>query len=115
MYVVIVEGFYDDDKLVNYFMQIHECKQQKRLNQTESARGKRVHLVGTAARAVLTPKVGNGLTDELKRAGLWVRTVSDKLQATDVLLRNHTVDIMHKRTECLVVVSKFSKLNLAEF
>ena len=63
----------------------------------------------------MTPKVGNGLTDELKRAGLWVRTVSDKLQATDVLLRNHTVDIMHKRTECLVVVSKFSKLNLAEF
>lgn len=47
MYVVIVEGFYDDDKLVNYFLQIHECKQEKRLNQTESARGKRVHLVGT--------------------------------------------------------------------
>ena len=45
MYVVIVEGFYDDDKLVNYFLQIHECKQEKRLNQTESARGK--SLVGT--------------------------------------------------------------------
>ena len=35
------------DKLVNHFMQIHECEEKKRLNQIESARGKRVHLVGT--------------------------------------------------------------------
>ncbi|KAH9657192.1 C2H2-type domain-containing protein [Citrus sinensis] len=85
------------------------------LNQIESARGKRVHWVGKysikmekykrAARAVLTPEVGNGLIGELKRGGLWVRTASDKPQATDVLLRNHLVITHKRRIEYLVVVS----------
>ncbi|KAH9657191.1 C2H2-type domain-containing protein [Citrus sinensis] len=100
-------SFYDDVKLVNYFMQIYECKHKKRLN--------RVHWVGKysikmekykrAARAVLTPEVGNGLIGELKRGGLWVRTASDKPQATDVLLRNHLVITHKRRIEYLVVVS----------
>ncbi|KAL9433722.1 hypothetical protein AB3S75_028540 [Citrus x aurantiifolia] len=109
--------FYSNEKLVNHFKQIHEREQKKRLNQIESARGKRrVHLVGRysmkmekykrAARAILTPKIGYGLADELKRAGFWVRTVSDKPQAADVALRNHMVDMMDKRhVECLVIVS----------
>ena len=104
------------EKLVNHFMQIHECEEKKRLNQIESARGKRrVHLVGKysmkmkkyerAARAILTPKVGYGLADELERAGFWVRTVSNKPQAAHVLLRNHMVDMMDKRRiECFIVV-----------
>ena len=33
-----------------------------------------------AARDVLTPKVGYGLADDLKRAGFWVGTVSNKPQ-----------------------------------
>ncbi|KAH9696699.1 hypothetical protein KPL71_023276 [Citrus sinensis] len=90
--------------------------EKKRLNQIESARGKRrVHLVGKysmkmkkyerAARAILTPKVGYGLADELERAGFWVRTVSNKPQAAHVLLRNHMVDVMDKRRiECFIVV-----------
>ncbi|GAY68303.1 hypothetical protein CUMW_263080 [Citrus unshiu] len=36
-----------------------------------------------AARTILTPKVGYGLADELKRVGFWVRTVLDKPQAAD--------------------------------
>ncbi|KAJ4712858.1 Zinc finger family protein [Melia azedarach] len=109
--------FYTNEKLVNHFKQIHEREQKKRLNQIESARGKRrVHLVAKysvkmekykrAARDVVTPKVGYGLADELKRAGFWVRTVSDKPQAADVALRDHMVDMMDKRrVECLVLVS----------
>ena len=58
-----------------------------------------------AARTILTPKVGYGLADELKRAGFWIKTVLDKPQAVDILLRNHTVDMMDKRRiECLAVV-----------
>ncbi|KAL6979690.1 hypothetical protein U1Q18_021347 [Sarracenia purpurea var. burkii] len=109
--------FYRNDKLVNHFKQIHEREQTKRLNQIDSARGKRrVKLVAkfsmkmekykNAVRDVLTPKVGYGLADELKRAGFWVRTVSDKPQAADIALRNHMVDIMdRRRVECLVLVS----------
>lgn len=109
--------FYTNEKLVNHFKQIHEREQTKRVNQIESARGKmRVKLVAKfsmkmekykkAVRDVLTPKVGYGLADELKRAGFWVRTVSDKLQAADIALRNHMVDMMdRRRVECLVLVS----------
>ncbi|XP_065874111.1 uncharacterized protein [Euphorbia lathyris] len=109
--------FYTNEKLTNHFKQIHEREQQKRLNQIESARGKRrVNLVGkyamkmekykNAARDVLTPKVGYGLADELKRAGFLVRAVSDKPQAADIALREHMVDLMDKRrAECLVLVS----------
>ncbi|XP_075084476.1 uncharacterized protein LOC107772620 isoform X1 [Nicotiana tabacum] len=109
--------FYTNEKLVNHFKQIHEREHTKRLSQIESARGKmRVKLVAkyamkmdkykNAVRDVLTPKVGYGLADELKRAGFWVRTVSDKPQAADVALRNHLVDVMDKRmVECVVLVS----------
>uniref|UniRef100_A0A0V0HL98 Putative ovule protein n=1 Tax=Solanum chacoense TaxID=4108 RepID=A0A0V0HL98_SOLCH len=57
-----------------------------------------------AVRDVLTPKVGYGLADDLKRAGFWVRTVSDKPQAADVALRNHLVDVMDKRMVDYVVL-----------
>ncbi|KAJ8762993.1 hypothetical protein K2173_023198 [Erythroxylum novogranatense] len=110
--------FYNNEKLINHFKQIHEREHQKRLNQLESARGKRrLKLVGryavkmekykNASRDILlTPKVRYSLVDELKRAGVWVRTVSDEPQATDVALREHMVDVMDKRkAECLVLVS----------
>ncbi|GMI66500.1 hypothetical protein like AT4G12240 [Hibiscus trionum] len=109
--------FYTNEKLVNHFKQIHEREHQKRLNQIESARGsRRVKLVGKysmkmdkykyAARDVLTPKVGYGLADELKRAGFWVGTVLNRPQAADVALRDHMVDVMDRRkAECLVLVS----------
>ncbi|KAI5425293.1 hypothetical protein KIW84_031188, partial [Lathyrus oleraceus] len=112
--------FYTNEKLVNHFKQLHEREHAKRVNQIESARGSRkVKLVGKysmkmdkykkAARAVLTPKVGYGLADELKRAGFWVQTVLDRPQAADVALQKHMVDMMdHRRVECVVLVSEDS-------
>ncbi|KAL2902135.1 hypothetical protein RDABS01_027217 [Bienertia sinuspersici] len=108
--------FNTNEKLVDHF-KIHQREHQKRLDQIESAKGKkRVNLVGkyatkmekykNAARDILTPKVGYGLGDDLKRAGFWVKTVSDEPQAADVALRSHMVDMMdHKRIQCLVLVS----------
>ncbi|TYK19480.1 Zinc finger family protein [Cucumis melo var. makuwa] len=110
-------NFYMYEKLVNHFKQIHESEHKKRLNQIESARGsRRVKLIAkysmkiqkykNAARDVLTPEVGYGLADELKRAGFFVKTVSDKPEAADVELRNDMVEIMdRRRAECLVLVS----------
>ncbi|GJZ27640.1 putative zinc finger, C2H2-like, PIN domain-like protein [Tanacetum coccineum] len=109
--------FYNNEKLINHFKQIHEREHAKRVSQIESARGsQRVKLVGkysmkmekysNSARDILTPKVGYGLGDELKRAGYWVSTVSNKPQAADVALRNHIVDMMDKRQmDCLILVS----------
>ncbi|XP_021754432.1 uncharacterized protein LOC110719748, partial [Chenopodium quinoa] len=105
-----------NEKLIEHF-KVHEREHQKRLKQIESAKGKkRVNLVGkyamkmekykNAAREILTPKVGYGLGDDLKRAGFWVRMVSDEPQAADVALKSHIVDMMdHRRIECLVIVS----------
>ncbi|KNA08272.1 hypothetical protein SOVF_164060 [Spinacia oleracea] len=109
-------NFNINDKLIDHF-KVHEREHQKRLNQIESAKGrKRVILVGkyamkmekykNAARDILTPKVGYGLGDGLKRAGFWVKMVSDEPQAADVALKNHIVDMMdHRRIQCLVLVS----------
>ncbi|XP_061338739.1 uncharacterized protein LOC133285512 [Gastrolobium bilobum] len=109
--------FYTNEKLVNHFKQLHESEHVKRMNQIGSAKGsRRVKLVAKysmkmekykkAASAILTPKVGNGLADELKRAGFWVQTVLDKPQAADAALQSHMVDIMdHRRVECIVLVS----------
>lgn len=109
--------FYSFEKLTNHFKQIHEREHIKRMSRIESARGtRRVDLVAKysmkmeqykrAARTVLTPEIGYGLADELKRAGFWVKTVSDKPQAADIALRTHMVDVMDKRkADCLFLVS----------
>lgn len=102
-------NFYNHEKLVNHFKQIHERENSKRLNQIDSARGsRRVKLVAKysmkmdkykkAVREVLKPKVGYGLGDELERAGFWVGNVGDR--------KSHMVAVMEKRrAECLVLVS----------
>lgn len=109
--------FFANEKLVNHFKQIHVREHTKRLNQLESAKGNtRVQLAAkfsmkmdkytTAARNVLTPKLGYGLADELKRAGFWVNLVSDKPQAADTALRNRMVELMDKRqVQCILLVS----------
>ncbi|CAO2819502.1 unnamed protein product [Amaranthus hypochondriacus] len=108
--------FNTNEKLIDHF-KIHTREHQKRLSQIESAKGKkRVNLVAkyamnmekykNAARDILTPKVGYGLGEDLRRAGFWVQMVSDKPQAADVALRSHMVDMMdHRRIQCLVLVS----------
>ncbi|KAF6135815.1 hypothetical protein GIB67_029346 [Kingdonia uniflora] len=109
--------FSTNDKLVDHFKQLHEREQKKRLSRLESVRGnKRVKLSAklsmklekykNVAPSVLVPKVGYGLASELKRAGFWVRLVSDKPQAADIALRNHMVEMMYQRqVQCLVLVS----------
>ncbi|KAK9081289.1 hypothetical protein Syun_030652 [Stephania yunnanensis] len=109
--------FYTNDKLINHFKEIHEREQMKRLSRLDSARGKkRIQLAATlsmkmekyknVAREILTPKIGYGLADELKRAGFQVHEVSNKPQAADDALRNRMVELMDLRQlECLVLVS----------
>lgn len=109
--------FYTNEKFINHFKQIHEREHMKRVNQIESVKGsRRVKLVAkyamkmqkykNAAREILTPKVGYGLADELKRAGFWVRTVSNKPEAADIALRDHLVDMMDKRrVDCVLLIS----------
>ncbi|KAI3871360.1 hypothetical protein MKW92_031463 [Papaver armeniacum] len=108
--------FHTNDKLVNHF-KIHKREHVKCLNRLESSRGsRRIKLDGklsmkmekykNAARDVLTPKVGYGLVDELKRAGFWVQFVSDKPQAANTVLREHMVEMMDsKHADCVVLVS----------
>ncbi|KAL3654869.1 hypothetical protein CASFOL_000655 [Castilleja foliolosa] len=115
--------FYNNDKLINHFKQIHEREHTKRTNRIESARGKRrVRMAAqyamkmdkykNAVRDILTPKTGYGLADVLKRAGFWVRMVSDEPRAADVALRNHMVDLMDRRAvDCLFLVSDDSDFN----
>lgn len=111
-------NFYNHEKFVHHFKQIHEREHTKRLSQIESARGsQRVKLVAKysmkmekykkAARDVLAPKGGYGLVDELKRAGFLVRTVLNKPRPEiGIEMKKHIVDIMdHRRAECLVLVS----------
>lgn len=109
--------FYTNEKLINHFKQLHEREQINRMNRLESARGKQqVQLMGKfsmkmekykkAASGILTPKVGYGLADELKRAGFRVCTVSDRPQAAVSALRNHMVEMMDRRiVGCFVLVS----------
>ncbi|GAB2229298.1 hypothetical protein Droror1_Dr00023436 [Drosera rotundifolia] len=62
-----------------------------------------------AVRDVVTPKVGYGLTDELKRVWVWVRMVSNKPQATVLALRSHIMNMIDRRSvECIVLVSNDS-------
>ncbi|KAK6141921.1 hypothetical protein DH2020_024336 [Rehmannia glutinosa] len=101
--------FYNNEKLINHFKQIHEREQMKRLNRIESARGKRrvrmvanyamkMHKYKNAARDILTPKIGCGLADELKRAGFWVR----RFQTSHRQLRG--IEKSHARLRCLKTV-----------
>ncbi|URE13584.1 hypothetical protein MUK42_22799 [Musa troglodytarum] len=109
--------FFARVKLVNHFRQIHEREQEKRLRRIDSATGgRRVRLVAAlslkmekykkAARELLTPEVGYGLADELRRAGVVVRTVDDRPEAADRALREHMVETMDRgKVGCLVLVS----------
>jgi hypothetical protein len=59
----------------------------------------------TAAREVLVPKVGYGLASELRRAGVYVRMVSDKSQAADEALKLHMHRSIRTGTDCICLVS----------
>ncbi|KAG1364034.1 hypothetical protein COCNU_11G008610 [Cocos nucifera] len=110
-------NFFAHAKLVDHFRQIHEREHAKRLRRLDSARGgRRVRLAAQlalkmekyekAARELLVPRVGYGLADELRRAGVVVGTVEDRPEAADRALREHIVNTMDRgKIGCLVVVS----------
>ncbi|KAM0973466.1 hypothetical protein COP2_017165 [Malus domestica] len=89
--------------LKKHFKQLHERERQKKLNRMRSLKGKKRqrfkerfvsgnHKYNEAARSIIKPKVGYGLASELRRAGVFVKTVEDKPQAADWALKRQMQD-----------------------
>ncbi|XP_044475969.1 uncharacterized protein LOC123203598 [Mangifera indica] len=102
--------------LKKHFKQLHERERQKKLNRMRSLKGKKRqkykerHISGNekyneAARNILKPKVGYGLGSELKRAGVFVKTVEDKPQAADWALKRQMQHSMSRGIDWLFLVS----------
>ncbi|TKY57844.1 hypothetical protein E2542_SST14898 [Spatholobus suberectus] len=102
--------------LKKHFRQLHQRERQKKLNRLRSLKGKKRHrfkerfLRGNhkydeAARSLAVPKVGYGLAAELRRAGVFVKTVQDKPQAADWALKRQMVHSMSRGIDWLFLVS----------
>lgn len=63
------------------------------------------HKYNEAARSIVTPKVGYGLASELRRAGVFVKTVEDKPQAADWALKRQMQHSMSRGIDWLFLVS----------
>ncbi|GFP86507.1 hypothetical protein PHJA_000794500 [Phtheirospermum japonicum] len=102
--------------LKKHFKQLHERERQKKLNRMRSLKGKKRQRFkerfidgnekyNEAARSLLTPKIGYGLAQELKRAGVYVKTVQDKPQAADWALKRQMLHSMTRGVDWIVLVS----------
>ncbi|KAJ0026388.1 hypothetical protein Pint_08739 [Pistacia integerrima] len=102
--------------LRKHFKQLHERERQKKLNRLRSLKGKKRqkykerYISGNekyneAARNLLKPKVGYGLGSELKRAGVFVKTVEDKPQAADWALKRQMQHSMSRGIDWMFLVS----------
>ncbi|KAJ1406933.1 Zinc finger C2H2-type [Sesbania bispinosa] len=102
--------------LKKHFKQLHQRERQKKLNRLNSLKGKKRqrykerfirgnHKYNEAARALVTPKVGYGLASELRRAGVFVKTVEDKPQAADWALKRQMQHSMSRGIDWLFLVS----------
>ncbi|XP_022714417.1 uncharacterized protein LOC111318786 [Durio zibethinus] len=102
--------------LKKHFKQLHERERQKKLNRMKSLKGKKRqrfkeryisgnHKYNEAARSLVTPKVGYGLARELRRAGVYVKTVEDKPQAADWALKRQMQHSMSRGIDWLFLVS----------
>ncbi|PIN09890.1 hypothetical protein CDL12_17532 [Handroanthus impetiginosus] len=102
--------------LKKHFKQLHERERQKKLNRMRSLKGKKRQRFkerfidgnekyNEAARTLLTPKIGYGLAQELKRAGVYVKTVQDKPQAADWALKRQMLHSMSRGVDWIVLVS----------
>jgi hypothetical protein len=58
-----------------------------------------------AVRGILKPKVGYGLASELRRAGVFVKTVEDKPQAADWALKKRMMYSLDRGVDWLFLVS----------
>lgn len=63
------------------------------------------HKYNEAARSLITPKVGYGLASELRRAGVFVKTVEDKPQAADWAVKRQMQHSMSRGVDWLFLVS----------
>ncbi|KAL7245266.1 hypothetical protein ACSBR2_000561 [Camellia fascicularis] len=102
--------------LKKHFRQLHERERQKKLNRMRSLKGKKRnrfkerfidgnHKYTEAAKTLITPKVGYGLASELRRAGVYVKTVEDKPQAADWALKRQMQHSMSRGIDWLFLVS----------
>ncbi|XP_057975039.1 uncharacterized protein LOC131162500 [Malania oleifera] len=102
--------------LKKHFKQLHERERQKKLSRMRSLKGKKRQrfkerfITGNqkyvdAAKALVTPKVGYGLASELRRAGVFVKTVEDKPQAADWALKRQMQHSVSRGVDWLFLVS----------
>lgn len=102
--------------LKKHFRQLHERERQKKLNRMRSLKGKKRQRFkerfidgnekyNEAARTLISPKVGYGLASELRRAGVFVKTVEDKPQAADWALKRQMQHSMSRGIDWLFLVS----------
>lgn len=102
--------------LKKHFKQLHEREREKKLNRMRSLKGKKRqkykekhiasnHKYNEAARSLITPKVGYGLDKELRRAGVFVKTVEDKPQAADWALKRQMQHSMSRGIDWMFLVS----------
>ncbi|XVE70122.1 hypothetical protein DITRI_Ditri10aG0046100 [Diplodiscus trichospermus] len=102
--------------LKKHFKQLHERERQKKLNRMKSLKGKKRqrfkeryirgnHKYNEAAKSLIAPKVGYGLASELRRAGVYVKTVEDKPQAADWALKRQMQHSMSRGIDWLFLVS----------
>lgn len=93
--------------LKKHFKQLHERERNKRLTHLNHLKGRKrkklkekladkEHRYNQVAQQILVPKVGYGLATELKKAGVYVRTVEDRPQAADEALMKHIALYIHR-------------------
>lgn len=102
--------------LKKHFKQLHEREHNKRMTRLNSLKGKKrekyraatlpkTQRYKEAASPILVPKAGYGLESDLRRAGIFVKTVQYKPQAADIELKKQMADSMHKGVKCICLVS----------
>nr|XP_043617392.1 uncharacterized protein LOC122589208 [Erigeron canadensis]XP_043617393.1 uncharacterized protein LOC122589208 [Erigeron canadensis]XP_043617394.1 uncharacterized protein LOC122589208 [Erigeron canadensis] len=102
--------------LKKHFKNLHVKEREKKLNRMKSLKGKKRqrfkekfisgnHKYMEAARSLIVPKTGYGLAGELRRAGVFVKTVEDKPQAADWALKKQMMHSMSCGVDWLVLVS----------
>ncbi|GLJ36813.1 hypothetical protein SUGI_0742600 [Cryptomeria japonica] len=102
--------------LKKHFKQLHERERHKKLSRMNSLKGKRKakfreqfrekdEKYQNAARTLVIPKVGYGLASELRRAGVYVKTVEDKPQAADAALKAQIQHSMSRGIDCMFLIS----------
>ncbi|CAI9115819.1 OLC1v1016820C1 [Oldenlandia corymbosa var. corymbosa] len=102
--------------LKKHFKQLHERERQKKVNRMRQLKGKKRQRFkerfidgndkyNEAARTLIFPKVGYGLASELRRAGVFVKTVEDKPQAADWAVKRQMQHSMSRGIDWLFLVS----------